>query len=94
MNITGLVRIDLSEYVDRAWTLYVGDAVVRAIYARLVRGAARVELHIGDARDVHWDPRLVEMLAGTVRVTVVGADSRGVAQATDALRAVFKTSAA
>lgn len=94
MNITGLVKVDLSEYVALDLLLFVGDAQVRAIYAQLVRSASKVELNIGSARDVHWDRRMVEVLGGAMRVTVVGSDSRGVAQATAALRALFSERAA
>lgn len=85
MNVTGVVRVDLSGFVTDQ-VLFVGDQEVHTIWKQLSAGPPRVELDIGDASSVRWDPRLVEMLTTTMRVTVVGTDARGVALATGALR--------
>lgn len=97
MRITATVTADLSGYVDRVTGhLFFGDAESYDLWNQLGHGPtpARYELNIGSAKQVHWDPRVVETLAGAQQVSITGERHAAVVAAMNSLQQLFEAAAA
>lgn len=97
MRITATVTADLSKYVDRiTGQLFIGDSESYDLWKQLGHGPtpARYELNIGAAKKVHWDPRVVETLAGAQQVSITGERHAAVVAAMDSLQMLFEEAAA
>ena len=72
MKTDGVVRLDLSGFVDRGY-LIVGDREISAVCRGPEPAGCRVLLDIGDAvKFTLMDSRLLEFLSEAESVTVIG----------------------
>lgn len=94
MRITGTVRVDMTMFVvDRF--LYFGDNECHYLWSLSPSGCPlSVEVNIGEANEVVWTARAVDVLAAAQSVSIVGDDVIGVGHAMAELQAQFEQRAA
>lgn len=89
MNVDSVVRLDLTAWVDDGYLhTWMHDRAVHHCYHQVgqIGTTETLLVDIGDARDVTWDRRLLELFEQASSVTVIGSHVRGVMVATTLLR--------